>query len=181
MRNDVHLEALKAAARVAFSVAFLGGCAAATNPANDDGSDDGPQASEDDLRASSGHKKKHHADASTTPTTQAPCHGSTDVDAGSTEPVSCDAVLASTFPTPSNYPGDKKEISAQAASCCEQILTSGNLGGEHRWDCCANIAWNGNEQIGMACTPWGPPVPPAMKRRARRGRPVDAWMMQGVA
>lgn len=150
MRRDVHLAALKVATRlttgVAFSVALMG-CSSA-----DPSSDDGQEASTaDDLsNALKTSKKKKQG-----------CHE----DSGTTPAPSCKEVLDSAFPTPSNYPGTKTEITAEVESCCVQQLTDhSTLGGEHRWDCCANVSQKDNN-IGMACTPWGPPVPPKMKRR----------------
>src|SRR5690348_5864812 len=99
MRSDVHFAALRAAAKVAFSVAFIGGCAAqaagaddATN-ANADGTEPGTTA-ESDLSAKKTKKKTgtssdlpsecHHADASV-------------------PKLSCDQVIAVAFPGEDKY------------------------------------------------------------------------------
>jgi hypothetical protein len=151
MRRDVHLAALKVATRlttgVAFSVALMG-CSSA-----DPSSDDGQEASTaDDLsNALKTSKKKKQG-----------CH---EPDAAPPPALSCKEVLDAAFPTPSNYPGTKTTtVTADVEACCDQELTGTSLGGDHRWDCCANISQK-DDKIGMACTPWGPPVPPKMKRR----------------
>ena len=81
-------------------------------------------------------------------------------------------MVAAAFPTDGNYPGVKQSVSAEVQACCVELLddSKGSLA-EHRWDCCANLPDNHPANITIACTPWGPPVPPAM-RAARRVRAV---------
>ncbi len=153
MQNDVHFAALRAAARVAFGVAVLGGCSGAEEPA------DGSLSSASEIN-------------------RAPCH-----DAGATKPKkSCDEVIASAFadagaddfvwndPTKPRAP-----VSSEVKACCEERLgdrDGGVFAMPYRWSCCAAIDDGaGDPAIGMACTPWGPPVPPSM-RRARLPRGV---------
>ena len=146
MRRDVHLKALKAASNVAFSIALVG-CASAS-PATTASTDDGTPAttSESEL------KKKH-------PKAHAGCHE----DAGT--PLDCQAVVDAAFPTAGDYPGTKQSVSEEVAACCDTLLGKGATGaGAHRWDCCANAAHPSD--VGLACTPWGPPVPPAMREVA---------------
>ena len=78
MRNDVHFAALRAAAKVAFSIASVGlvGCSAEADPGDETASNESNLASKDEAKA--------------------PCP-----DALPTKP-SCEAVLASTFPVPGN-------------------------------------------------------------------------------
>jgi hypothetical protein len=142
MRKDVHLKALRAASHVAFSVALLG-CSSA--PATDDQTT--ADSTQSDLK-----KKK-------------PCHE----DAGPAEPLDCKAVVDAAFPTAGRYPGEKQDVSEEVASCCDTLLnsTDDRFAGTHRWDCCANAAHP--DKVGMACTPWGPPVPPPMRRLAALG------------
>lgn len=168
MLSDVHTAALRAAAKVAFSVAFLGGCSAA-NPAAETDEDPIPGAgepgtSEADLTGKPKHKPKVVVPASTA------CHGN---DASAPKP-SCEAVVNAAFPTEGHYPGTKQAVSKEVQTCCVELLTADSSGesdagaGVHRWDCCANLPPGGGGNITvMACTPWGPPVPPAMKRRAK--------------
>lgn len=145
MRSDVHSLALRAAAKVAFSVVFLGGCSSATT----DGASDpepGEGTSEADLKSG--------------------CHAP--VKDASAPKLSCEQVVASAFPTEGNYPGAKQKVSASVQTCCVELLekSHGALAA-HRWDCCANLPADAGQEVGIACTPWGPPVPPRMQRRAR--------------
>jgi hypothetical protein len=154
MRRDVHLAALKAAGKVAFSVAFLAGCSSANET----------EANTDDqalrARVDAGHAG----------------HDGASSDGGSPsceKKFTCDDLLNAAFPTPGNYPGTQIATTPQVQSCCHDLLVGfessieGRVGSfEHRWDCCENHG-ESNEGIGFACTPWGPPVPPAMKPRAR--------------
>jgi hypothetical protein len=178
MRSDVHTAALRAAAKVAFSVAFLGGCSAGatdlaeTDPATGDGVD--PATTEADLSAKGG-KKKNGSKA-----IAAPCHKD-----ASAPKASCEQVVAAAFPTEGSYPGVKQSVSAEVQTCCVELLdkSQGALA-QHRWDCCANLPVDAGQKISIACTPWGPPVPPSMKRRAKKSaEPMpESWLsMQAVA
>jgi hypothetical protein len=145
MRSDIHSKALRAAAKVAFSVAFLGGCSAAAQdpetPSNDSDTD------EAELKSGC-HLPK-------TPATDA-----------SAPKLSCDQVVAAAFPTEGDYPGVKQSVAADVQSCCVELLekSHGALA-SHRWDCCANLSASVDQSVSIACTPWGPPVPPSMKSR----------------
>ena len=162
MRSDVHTAALRAAAKVAFSVAFLGGCSAAApdgageEPVTGNGDGVEPGTTESDLNAKKPRKPKAVAPAGTI------CHG----DASTAPKPSCEAVVNAAFPTEGDYPGVKQSVSADVQTCCGELLakSQGALA-KHRWDCCANLPANPSQNIAIACTPWGPPVPPAMKRR----------------
>jgi hypothetical protein len=44
--------------------------------------------------------------------------------------------------------------------CCEASLTRGGPHSDHRWACCSALP--GLPAVRMACTPWGPPCPPAL-------------------
>jgi hypothetical protein len=149
MRNDVHFAALRAAAKVAFSMALLNGCAS-PDP-NEKTSDNG----EGDEALSTSNA------AVTTADKDCPAEG-------------CDALLASKFPGQRPYQWKKVPQSAEVVSCCKKEIGTKGVRSHYRWDCCVafdpetgDSAWNG-----AACTPWGPPVPPSMdrlaKRRARR-------------
>lgn len=169
MRSDVHSAALRAAAKVAFSVAFISGCAAEAAPGDEATGPDGTEpatTAEADLSSKKTKKKTgtssalppgcHHADASV-------------------PKLSCDQVIASAFPTEGNYPGKKQNVSAEVQTCCAELLGDQDGGlPAHRWDCCANLPADPGQNIGIACTPWGPPVPPSMKRRAIAGSSLQA-------
>jgi hypothetical protein len=58
------------------------------------------------------------------------------------------------------YPGAKKSVSPEVARCCDKLLIATDGMMDNRWDCCANHSPSVN--IGAACTPWGPPMPPEM-------------------
>lgn len=81
--------------------------------------------------------------------------------------LSCDAVVAGAFPEEGDYPGAKKDVSADVQRCCAELLEAHEKGGtrmlRHRWDCCANVESAKSSHLGIACTPWGPPVPPPMR------------------
>jgi hypothetical protein len=66
-------------------------------------------------------------------------------------------------------------VSSETKACCKLLqshydgeLADGGIGA-WEWDgnpdlrsrCCATLGWSS----GGTCTPWGPPVPPAMPRR----------------
>jgi hypothetical protein len=146
MRSDIHSAALRAATKVAFSVAFLGGCSSANGP---DGSDEGlVETGESELGA--------------------PCHKDPKPakDASAPKPLTCEQVVAAAFPVEGEYPGTKQPVSAAAQTCCVELLEkSQGMLAEHRWDCCANLPADAGQSVGIACTPWGPPVPPAMRPR----------------
>ncbi len=171
MRSDVHSAALRAAAKVAFSVAFIGGCAAQTAEPGDPSTPDGTEpatTAETDLSA---HKTKKKTDkASPVPSG---CHHAD----ASVAKLSCDQLVAAAFPTEGDYPGAKQSVSAEVQTCCAKLLDESHGGlAAHRWDCCANLPADAGQNIGIACTPWGPPVPPSMKRRS-----VSAPNLQAVA
>lgn len=148
MHNDAHIAALRAAAKVAFGVAVLNGCSGA--PEEPPGA---PSSTESRIVRKP----------------QPPCH-----EAGKP---SCDAVITSAFADAGpddfvwNDPSSPRPpVSEDVRACCEERLTAdgGAWDMPYRWSCCAAIDFGqGAPEIGMACTPWGPPVPPSMARRRR--------------
>jgi hypothetical protein len=146
MDKLTHLNALRAAARVAFGVVVLGGCSAAAT-------EEDAVSTESEINAKD------------------PCPTKTDASAPKPDAKpSCDAVLASAWPDggTSFMPDENAPpVSDDVKACCEEHLTSDgetwNL--QYRWSCCNVLdSWNNpNPQISIACTPWGPPVPPRMK------------------
>jgi hypothetical protein len=171
MRSDVHFAALRAAAKVAFSVAFIGGCAAQTAEGEDPATTDGAGAAtsaEADLSAKKAKKNSGKA-------TAAPgCHHAD----ASVPKLSCDQVVNAAFPTEGDYPGVKQSVAAEVQACCVELLGGPTGLATHRWDCCANLPADAGQEINIACTPWGPPVPPVMRRRAI---PASAPSLQAVA
>jgi hypothetical protein len=159
MNKDIHLAALRAAGKVAFSMAFLAGC----------GSSNQSEAQSTDDLALKGKQPKDAA--ATNEASTAVTNDAGPASCGNAK-FTCEDLVKAAFPTPGDYPGTKVTVSAQVASCCHDLLTENRWDFENRWDCCANHgddALNNDltTPIGTACTPWGPPVPPAMKRRAR--------------
>jgi hypothetical protein len=160
MRTDVHFAALRAAAKVAFSMALLNGCSSA-DAANDDGE---PKASGDEAL-----------------TTSDPAAASTDC-----PDHTCSSVLKSEFPRPGNYRTEPEARSQHVVDCCKAELKAHNAQTRYRWDCC--VAFNpetgehASADAGWACTPWGPPVPPSMERlAARRARRAKRSSRRPVA
>jgi hypothetical protein len=152
MRSDVHSAALRAAAKVAFSVAFLAGCSSAesTEATDENGNNaDGTQAASTESDIKSGKTPACHHDSGAPKLT-------------------CDQIVAAAFPTEGNYPGKKQAVSLEVQNCCEELLSKNHGLTAHRWDCCANLPADAGNGVGIACTPWGPPVPPAMKSRRSR-------------
>ncbi len=182
MRPEVHQAALKAAAKVAFSIVFLQGCAGAVSQegAKDEG--EGYAKSESDVvlakkqpesrpRRSLGKKACEDAGTTTPP-----------------EPTSCEATLAAAFPTPSEYKWEPEPQSKEVVDCCRAALADGSEAGQYRWDCCvAYDAADPNKETAsssaknFACTPWGPPVPPSIKRSRKANPEIAAWIAQAVA
>lgn len=169
MNDDVRIAALRAASKLALGVTFVG-CAAPSieaEPATTAAAEDGePATAADDLRGAK--KKKPVAKADAGPTA---CK-----DAGA-EPVSCKALLTATFADPAwadfhTYRSEPAPVPAHVPaveSCCQEELTAAErtFDGSHRWECC-NLLGGGTStgpNTPMFCTPWGPPVPPAMRGR----------------
>lgn len=148
MDKLTHFNALRAAARVAFGVAVLGGCTAAAT-------EDETASSESSINA------------------KEPCPTQTDAAAPKPDAKpSCENVLASAFPDGGDDFGLSQEppkaVSDDVKTCCEEKLTDQSEASwmfEHRWACCNVLgSWNSpDREIAMACTPWGPPVPPRMR------------------
>ena len=137
MRNDVHTAALKAAAKVAFSMAFVSGCSSSAGE---------PTGESESAVMTYGSPSKPDA------------------------AVSCTDVLAATFPKPGDYQWEPVPQSAEVVSCCKEELEAHDASTPYRWDCCVAFDPKTGDTTGhaMACTPWGPPVPPAMKARTLR-------------
>ncbi len=159
MRSDVHAAALRAAAKLAFSVAFLGGCSAETIDS------ESTEQGEDAIRSARGE---------TNPSADAPAPSKK---ACGDKP-SCEATLTAAFADPAwaeyvPWMGQKlpTEVSDEAKACCKAELSHPRpWDARFRWQCCG-VLQNGDDvgdipAIGMACTPWGPPVPPRMRSRA---------------
>jgi len=142
MRPDVHAAALRSAAKLVFGMASLVACTKETSE----------DATTTDNSAVTSATKKKNDDC-------------------------CTEKLKETFPTQGGYQWTPVPQSADVVACCDKELTKHEASSKYRWDCCVaydpatvpdggepeGIGFSGGH--GMACTPWGPPVPPAMKRR----------------
>jgi hypothetical protein len=189
MRSDVHFAALKAAARVAFSVALpaatvLTGCSSAGGLLGEEESDDAVS-NESAIAANASNAAGSRPKRSLG---KKPCPTTTE-DAGPAKP-SCEATLAATFPTPGDYQWEPVAQSKEVVACCDEELTKNGASSAYRWDCCVaydpaatpdpNSGFT-NSSHGMACTPWGPPVPPSMKRSRRPSPALSAFLNAAVA
>lgn len=174
MRSDVHFAALRSAAKVAFSVAFLTGCSSTPGEEIATSSD----AVTGDALTGDGVTGGAPSVSTETPaapdaSVEEPCE-----DASAPVKPSCDVVIASAFAdVPDSYPGAVVALSDEARACCVEAVTEKSWETGHRWNCCANVASDVGDAIGWACTPWGPPVPPRMDRARAR----DAALLVEVA
>jgi hypothetical protein len=142
MRYDVHLHGLRAAAHVALAIPLLSSCTRS--------------------RATESRALSEPSDVSTGDSLPRVTPGDTPV--ASSSAVECQVLLKETFREPSAYPGQKRDVSPRVQTCCAELLVVSEAD-EHRWDCCANTPQRDTDpQVRLACTPWGPPVPPAMHR-----------------
>jgi hypothetical protein len=181
MQKDVHAAALRAAAKVAFSVAFLGCSSPAKSPgsAQEASGDEGYDTVTSDVTEAPAKGSKGAASAAPAPA-KPPCHE----DAGTTTAKSCKEVVASAFPDAGWVnPGEGSIVGDDVKACCTELLTAGDFPDfPERWACCSAVdAFGaGGQNLGIACTPWGPPVPPAMRRKPTKPttpRPVhEAWL-----
>ena len=150
MDKLTHFAALKAASRVAFGIVALAGCSEA--------------ATEEDTLASESNIMSKDPEK--------PCPSKQDAgtDAAPAKP-SCENVLASAFPDGGDDFSSMQnppKVSDEVKTCCAEHLKSEDENTwqlQYRWSCCGVLDnWNNPDpSIGMACTPWGPPVPPSMK------------------
>lgn len=178
MNRDVFSAALRATAKVAFSMALVAGCTTSegTEPTG---------ASDSDI------KKGCPDDPS-----KADAAPDSSPDAAPDASADCTALLASYDAEREKFlaavsahyaDGGADEdapkappVSAVTTSCCREEVSAKGWKSAHRQSCCygALVSEDGwqpdpDPAIAMACTPWGPPVPPAM-RPLRTMHPVLA-------
>ncbi len=159
MSPEVHRAALRAAAKLALSAAFVGCGSPDTSSGNDGPSaSDYPSSTESNSDAVRAKKKKKDAGAASECGAQAMTEAS------------CRAEVAkATFPktaSPDGLGKPDKRVDATTRECCDLIAKAIDKGADDKWKerdaCCSAIGWRGS----ATCTPWGPPVPPAMRRVA---------------
>ena len=180
MTPFVRAQALKSAAKVAFSAAILGGCAAETLEST----------GEAELASSvSACETKDAGKPNADSGVKAPKDsGVLGADSGVRD---CHALVKALFDQASAVEQDsgtftdweaEANANPELASCCDELIKDDfGLGpnafpvGAEREVCCTATRW----MTGGACTPWGPPVPPKMK--ARRARRETVRAQQAVA
>jgi hypothetical protein len=148
MTPDIQRAALRAAARLALP-AFLFACGSTTpSPANDDSTS---TSSESDLSAAGcSHKVDAYCAAEHPYETKEDC---------------CkDEVADADFPKDLRMgPNPDTRVDALTRGCCTVLAQAADKAQTFSWpertECCAAIGWN----AAGTCTPWGPPVPPAMR------------------
>jgi hypothetical protein len=77
---------------------------------------------------------------------------------------SCDGVLDAAFPghdTEYYPPKGPANTTPGVVECCQQQFAEHGSASEHHWACCATLPEAKEAPLLQACTPWGPPVPPA--------------------
>jgi len=178
MQRDVHLQALRAAARVAFSVGSVasfallgcGGTTAPETPSSEPGGSTETVTGTKDPQKTADKTGTNNPGQVTNPDREKPpAKDPPGSSSGSNPPPqSCEKVIADAFVTEGDYPGTKKNVSAEVTACCEKVLLDSQGMAPFRWDCCANVDKEKNQDIAIACTPWGPPVPPRMIARSKR-------------
>jgi hypothetical protein len=148
MTPDIQRAALRAAAKLALSAAVpavLFACSGTTRE------ETGAATSSQDLKASCEHTVDLYCNA---------------VHPYETKEACCTAeVNDADFPSPLQWRSDPDpRVDPLTQGCCLVLATATKgFNFPHRMECCDAIGWS----AAGACTPWGPPVPPAMKRRAR--------------
>jgi len=143
MDARIRREALKAAAKVALSVAAISslGCGGETTP---------------------GLETKADPNRSPEPATPVGANGPIDAGLAATdEPAldfsACEVHLESLHPDAGLYPGTPFSVTDQNLACCKRVLDDDRImESPVRWDCCQLV------DVPQACTPWGPPMPPMM-------------------
>jgi hypothetical protein len=157
MRQDVFQAALRATAKLALSMVVVSGCASTA------GSED-TNSSEADVKASNKYAKDAGASCDELLTTL------------DTEFKAWIAVKNNADAGPADHP-ERPLVSAETTACCRTDLAAKGFRAPHREACCQlAVSWmeeiqdGGDPKVANACTPWGPPVPPAMKRAKKTSR-----------
>lgn len=164
MTPQAHDRALRAAIRLALGTLVLTGCAAASDK------------SETETESSDLTAKSEKSTAKLDKSAKADAGGSEVCPDAKPEPKSCDAILAASFPdgggadwwkgATRNDPelvrccteiaGDQTDTDFEDQASLDDFFAREN---RIRSSGCCDVQFPG---AGAACTPWGPPVPPAM-------------------
>ena len=174
-QDDTHRRALQAAAKVALTMSaasVLGACGGAmsSEPAHAgeaDAGGDGAVASDVATVAIDTASPKPVPDAVVTSTTCGPI----ETDAATPAQTECCAArVRDTFPADWTEPPGTEggDLHPELAECCDEIVRA--YDGVHEYGltfqqaraCCYVLPAPWYSHGGAACTPWGPPMPPAM-------------------
>lgn len=170
MHRDVHTAALRAAAKVALSVVLVACGGSITSQGDNAPKGSGSGAASDDPNKAAGDEPASSI-ATNEPTPPTPTK---DAAVDSAEPSDCITRLNAAFGTDGFATEDEKAnaIKADLKECCREQVMSDDAVPTHRGSCCSTF-WSSpaeEPQVYAACTPWGPPVPPAMNRGRGAGR-----------
>lgn len=148
MRAETFQRALRATARVACAAALLG-CIAEAPETSDDETD---AALEADQFAEADAQWAPEADAAVEPDATLVAEADASPDTARED---CEEQLAETFSDPEPAPDDTD------VACCDLLVEHADLNTEPlaQFQCCELLEWPAT----AACTPWGPPCPPAMQ------------------
>jgi hypothetical protein len=147
----IRRRALLAAAKVALSMSVFGCAAAVDQPP----ADENANAESDELRrhhVDAGHTSCHDAGAPTAPKTKAECKAYVDAheaDAGGGW---------------ADLPPGSAKRDPELAACCTTLIDGGFNSDTYQEvsACCQDMG----DTKDLACTPWGPPAPPAVDEAA---------------
>ena len=100
---------------------------------------------------------------------------STDTETEMDEVSECEEIVETAFTEtwPEGTWPDSSEIDQATKDCCQLIAENydslddwnASMDWEYRDQCCSALDWQGGTN---ACTPWGPPTPPAMSKSHKR-------------
>ncbi|MCB9760029.1 MAG: hypothetical protein H6739_09370 [Alphaproteobacteria bacterium] len=170
MERDTFRQALLATARVACAVALVG-CV----PKTGEPVDSTPTEQTDDTSVTTDDTSATADDtSSTTDDTSASTDdtSSTTDDSGNTTDDSADPLAECQQEVNAVFgQNGSQQPTPATAECCQTIAEyydAQSLSGLEQWaerdDCCSLLNWQGS----LACTPWGPPCPPAMPAKAMK-------------
>jgi hypothetical protein len=90
---------------------------------------------------------------------------------------SCSAIVDRYFADDADDYAPTKHVTAppDVTRCCLTALSdhgkdedAQKIFAAHRWTCCTTVDGMRHPEVNIACSPWGPPVPPRMEALARR-------------
>ena len=174
MRKETFQKALRATARITCCASIFGlGC-------------DFDSKTETNTDTGSDNQDTNDEDTTDTDTTDTDTTDTNDTEDSGTQPdpvydEECEVLISEAFPDPTQWP-DPETIAQEVKDCCQlaaeyydsialqaddsidwDILYSW----EYRDQCCEALEWQSDT---LACTPWGPPMPPKF-RNAKIHRP----------